>query len=221
MRRSLLFLVLAAAACGDNAAPVIEPTSAALNTAPPSTALVTLGGVQYEYGCPDFPCPVLSIVTDQINAGNWFWMPPGTFNTPAIYLVVLRTPVKLRTPQPPIVKPPIITPTPVNPSLSGPTDLLGQILPPVNQVSCGNFKLTLTSPDGGPWEFVTGNILYEYVAYNPITTSWQPTGSSSNVAFGATAWSELLGVRIASIRHSRTWSTTRSSRRTCDAARRT
>jgi len=193
MRRSLVLLLVAAAACSGDRGPVFEPASGASATILPNTARTTIDGIDYEYGCPDFPCPVTALVTQHINAGLWFWLPDGTFTHRAIYLMVLRAPVQMKiVPDEEEINPPPPPPTPTQPSLEGPTEVLGQILPPINQLTCGGFDLDLISPDGGSWDFVTGTITYQYVTFNATTQEWEETGASSNVPFGADAWQRLL-----------------------------
>lgn len=194
MRRSLvLLLVAAAAACSGDTDPVFDPSSGASATLVANTARTIIDGIEYEYGCPDFPCPVAQIVTDHINARLWFWLPDGTFTNPAIYLTVLRTPVQMKVvPDEEEINPPPPPPAPKQPWLDGPTEVLGQILPPINQLTCGGFDLDLISPDGGTWEFVSGTIRYQYVTFNASTQEWEVTGAASNTPLGATAWSELL-----------------------------
>jgi hypothetical protein len=192
MRRSLVLLLVAAAACSGDRETVFDPTIGASADLLPNTATVVIGGVEYEYGCPDFPCPVTAIVTQHINSGQWFWLPDGTFTHRAIYLTILRVPVQMKVvPDEEEINPPP-TPTPKQPYLDGPTEVLGRILPTINQLTCGEFDLDLISPDGGSWDFVSGTITYQYVTFNPTTQEWEPTGQSSNVPFGAEAWANLL-----------------------------
>lgn len=189
MRKLTLFAVLLAAACGDGQ-DVLEPQAADLQNNPPTTATIAIQGVVWEYGCPDFPCPVLPIVQQHINAGHWFWMPQSQTSRPSIYLPALRVVVPLRThKETPIIDPPIINPPPT-PALSGPAKITGRILPPVDQVVCSGFKLNLTN--GSQWQFSTGTITYQYVEFNPATQQWEPTGLTSVVPFGASAWAAML-----------------------------
>jgi hypothetical protein len=118
-----------------------------------ATATAVISGVEYTYGCPDWPCPVLPIVAQEIAFGRYFWLPLGTFAKPAIYLTVLKTPVLLRLETEDIKPPP-----PTDPYLTGPEEMLGAYGPPINQLVCENVALQLHSPDLGVWDFVSGSV---------------------------------------------------------------
>lgn len=183
--------VLLLGACGPEEASreaLLEP-AADMAMTPASTATAVIEGRTYTYGCPDFPCPVLDIVTDHINRGLFFWMTPVE-GRPRIYLPVLRTPVLLTLfTKPDTIFPPIVV-EPEAPSLDGPTELRGDFVPPVNQLVCRDFTLELISPDLGPWRFVRGEMMLDYM--KDSYEGWIPSGYTSLMPFGEDAWSQLL-----------------------------
>ncbi len=195
--RRLLPLVLLLAACGTDVSYPTEPQASALVPTTQYTVQQTIDGTLYEYGCPDFPCPVNPIYTQQIAQHNFFWMPAGIYPKPTIYLPVLKAPIQLRPiTEPPVIKPPVVLPPPP-PSLDGPTDLLGRKTSPINQIVCEGFKLRLTSPDGGTWDFANGTIQYQFVVYDANTGTWVPNGINATVGLGATVWNALLNGTVA------------------------
>jgi hypothetical protein len=194
MRRTILIVpLLILAACGDDAADVLDPvTSNALVASP--TAVVTVDGDQYRIGCPDFPCPVLPVVLNQIAQGNWVWVPAGTFAKPAIYLYALETAVKLSQVTPPtIVLPPQ---TPANPELTGPSVVQGYPFGGMAQIMCGNVPYSLNVPDQGSWDFDSGEVYYEYVRWDASQAAWVKTGQTSFVPLTGAAWSQVVAGRF-------------------------
>jgi hypothetical protein len=174
MRKSLVLLVLLAA-CGQDAETVFEPQSASLVNLPSSTARMWIDETEYEYGCPTFPCPVSPLVKQQVDAGNWFILPSGQGPTkgPVIYLYALRTPIQLRRPAEGPIDPPIIQP--IKPQLSGPAAVLAKRLAISGQLTCSPVKLNLYAPDGGTWDFVSGDIKSTHVKYDQNSNSWVNT----------------------------------------------
>lgn len=191
MRRSLILLptLLLSMACGDAGQAILEPVSVASPN--PANAIVSVDGAQYEIGCPDYPCPVSPLVLQHIADKRYFWLPPGTFTWPAIYLYILKVPVQLR----PVTQPTVVrTPTapPPEPDLIGPGELIGEPSGANALVVCSNVPLSLNIPDAGTWDFVSGDIEYEYVTWNAASASWVSTGQVDEVPFGNVAWSEML-----------------------------
>lgn len=171
MRRSLILLptLLLSMACGDAGQAILEPVSVASPN--PANAIVSVDGAQYEIGCPDYPCPVSPLVLQHIADKRYFWLPPGTFTWPAIYLYILKVPVQLR----PVTQPTVVrTPTapPPEPDLIGPGELIGEPSGANALVVCSNVPLSLNIPDAGTWDFVSGDIEYEYVTWNAASASW-------------------------------------------------
>jgi len=192
MRKFLAISMLVLAACSDAPA-MTEPVAANSVPSGAMTATTVINGVTYEYGCPDFPCPITQIVVDHIENHLWFWMPPGTFAKPTIYLYILKTPVQLRQVAPTtVIEPPVIQPPPPPPTLTGPTIVVGKVFGPLSQITCDHFSLSLVSPDGGPWDFVTGQVTYEYGSVDSYTAVFTPNGNSSVVGFNWAAWNQLL-----------------------------
>jgi hypothetical protein len=130
------------------------------------------------------------LVKQQIDQGNWFMLPASQFGGPAIYLIALKTPVKLRLAKNGPIIPPVIQPTP--PNLTGPVDMIAKRIVQSGQLMCSPLKLTLNSPDGGPWTFVSGKITSTHVEYDPGTDTWVPSGGSHTFVLEAPHWMQLL-----------------------------
>lgn len=156
-----MMLLLVLSACSRDAK-VEDPAGPEMAVAP-AVATVVLNDVTYEYGCPDFPCPVMPIVTEHINKGLYFWMEPGTFHHEAIYLYVLRTPVMMR--RVTILPPPDTGSLKLPPFLTGPEAMTGAWMAPLDQLACTGVKLTLNSPDGREWNFVSGERILAFRYY--------------------------------------------------------
>ncbi len=150
----VLLLALLPAACSRDAWSGEDPTSPAMSLAPGANTVV-ISGVTYEYGCPDFPCPAMPIVTEHINKGRFMWMPSSPASRPTIYLYVLRLPVQLRLPTPPPHEDTLPS-LKLAPYLTGPEAMTGSWMAPDDQLSCLRVHLTLNSPDGRDWDFVSG-----------------------------------------------------------------
>jgi len=150
---SLAILFVALVGCGpDDAKTSVDPMATDLMPTH-ATETVVIDGASYVYGCPDYPCPVTDLVKNQIEGGNWFWMPSNGYSAPMIYLYSLQTPVKLRPvtgdppPPPPFVK--------IDPYLTGPSTMEGTRLAD-QQLACLNVGLAIMSPDGRSWQFQNG-----------------------------------------------------------------
>jgi hypothetical protein len=150
-----------------------------------ATATAMISGVEYTYGCPDWPCPVLPIVAEQIAFGRYFWLPLGTFGRPAIYLTVLKTPVLLR-----LEKEDIKPSPPTDPYLTGPEEMLGAYGPPINQLVCENVALQLHSPDLGDWDFVSGSV--GTLSMKESGGSWIHYGLPGTESVSAADFQEML-----------------------------
>ena len=181
--------VLLLGACGPEATSrggLLEP-AADMATQPASTATATIDGKEYTYGCPNFPCPVLELVTEHIERGLFFWLTP-IGGQERIYLYVLTWPVVM-TPVEKDPLPPIVI-EPDAPSLTGPVELHGRFYPPMNVLVCRDFTLELISPDGGLWSFMRGEMTFEYM--KDSEAGWIASGETALVPFGAGVWSQLL-----------------------------
>jgi hypothetical protein len=151
----------------------------------PATAVTVIGGIEYTYGCPDWPCPVLPIVTAEIESGRFFWLPAGTFAKPAIYLTALRTPVMLRRDTKDIKPEP-----PTDPYLTGPEELHGAYAPPINQLVCENVDLVLHVPDYGVWDFVSGSV--RTLALAETSAGWGHYGLVNTESLSTVDFRDLL-----------------------------
>jgi hypothetical protein len=156
---ALAVLVALMAGCGPDAdTNAVDPLATDL-TPVGMVEKVVIGGVEYAYGCPDFPCPVLDMVKSHVDAGWWMWMPQGAYEQPTIYLyrlstgIRLRVPVKEADPPPPFLK--------IDPVLEGPETMMGTRLPD-GQLACLQVGLKIVSADGRPWKFLSGERLLTF-----------------------------------------------------------
>jgi len=191
MRRTLVLVtLLVLGACGENAQEILDPVVANSQAPPAANAVVTVDGSQYTIGCPNYPCPVAPIVVDLIAKKSYMWMPAGMYRYPAIYVYGVNTVVKLMpVPDPSILPPPIEPPSPY---LDGPTKFTGMPLAGTSQVSCSDIGLTLTIPDNGTWDFVSGELDYDYVRWSAAANDWVSAGPMSIVPFSYVVWGRML-----------------------------
>lgn len=185
---ALMLLLLGACGPDETSNPEVLAPNADMVNGQPATATAVIDGKEYTYGCPDFPCPVLSIVTEQIDAGKYFWTAP-VGGMPTIYLYVLQTPVKLHiVTQDGDIMPPEVEPVP--PAINGPAEMLGAFLPPINQLVCQGVALNLVSPDNGPWDFVRGQLVLGYM--DDSGEGYAESGVTTVVPLGERNWNDLL-----------------------------
>jgi hypothetical protein len=86
--------------------------------------------------------------------------------------------------------PPAIPPAP---SIDGPTEYVGaRPSPAIGNLVCSLIGLTLTSPDSGPWNFVSGERFMEFMRFNPPTQSFVLNGQTRTDALSPTDWQNLL-----------------------------
>jgi hypothetical protein len=155
------------------------------------TATVTIDGTTFEYGCPDYPCPVTALVKDHADRGKFFWMEPSPFPVPAIYLIVLSTPVKLRAE--PVLPPPPPPFLKLAPALNGPDELMGERMGPNQELVCRNINLAIESMDGRDWMFISAGRTIRLLDWDWGTDSWVATATATSMQsyVNHAEWSQL------------------------------
>jgi hypothetical protein len=83
-------------------------------------------------------------------------------------------------------------PAPPAPTLSGPTGLYGQRASKTSPFVCSNVLFTLVSPDGGPWNFVSGLRKIEFYKFDAIQNRFVLNGNSQTASVTSTGWQQLL-----------------------------